>query len=287
GHATGSIDVPGRHVPPRHVDRSGRMASYGDHVTPGVERSGPRAASEGGSGGRRRRAALGEATGLLLAFLLFARLHAAAGEDVAAATDNASALQSVERALHVDIERSANGWLAGHPVLAELAVYYYRSYYVVLVGVLVWVFVRHADVYPRARRTLLAMTALALLVFWALPMSPPRFALPGVVDIVAGHDLLGSDPAGQLASGQNLYSAMPSLHVGWSAWCAYAGWCALRARHPRPALLSWLFPLVMVAVVLTTGNHYVLDIVGSAVLLGVSIVAASLFGRRAARVSPP
>jgi hypothetical protein len=37
----------------------------------------------------------------------------------------------------------------------------------------------------------------------------------------------------------------------------------------------------MVAVVLTTANHYVLDIAGSIALLGVAIVTASLCGRLA------
>jgi hypothetical protein len=70
---------------------------------------------------------------------------------------------------------------------------------------------------------------------------------------------------------------MPSMHVGWSLWSVYAVWSALRAAHPRAALLSWVFPLVMTAVVLTTGNHYVLDVVGSGVLLVVSIGAVSIW----------
>jgi membrane-associated phospholipid phosphatase len=177
----------------------------------------------------------------------------------------------------------ANEWLNEHPVLIQLAVYYYRLYYAVIVGVLLWVFVRHADLYLKIRRTLVAMIALVLPVFWALPMSPPRFALPGVVDIVAEHDILGGHASRENANGQNLYSAMPSLHVGWSMWCAYAVWSALRVSHPRLALLSWVFPLGMAADVLTTGNHYVLDIVGSAVLVVVSIAAASLWGHLAER----
>jgi hypothetical protein len=234
-------------------------------------------------GVRGRPAALVEVIVLLLGFLLFTYLHAAAGKDVASATANALTLQSVERALHLDIEQMANRWLTEHPALIPLAVYYYRSYYAVIVGVLLWIFVRHADIYLKVRRTLLAMTALAPPVFWALPMSPPRFALPGVVDIVAEHDILGSHASREMGNGQNHYSAMPSLHVGWSAWCAYAVWSALRASHPRLALLSWVFPLVMAVDVLTTGNHYVLDIVGSAVLLGVAVAAASVCGRLAER----
>jgi hypothetical protein len=183
----------------------------------------------------------------------------------------------------VDIEQTANEWLAGHPSLIQPAVYYYRLYYAVIVGVLIWVFARHADIYLKVRRTLLAMTALVLPVFWALPLSPPRFALPGVVDIVAEHDIVAGHASRDVGNGQNHYSAMPSLHVGWSAWCAYAVWSALRASHPRLALLAWVFPLGMAADVLTTGNHYVLDIAGSTVLLLGSIAAGSLWGRLAER----
>ncbi|WP_443180148.1 phosphatase PAP2 family protein [Nonomuraea sp. 3N208] len=240
---------------------------------------------------RGRPAALVEVVGLLLVILLFSRLHAAAGKDVAAAIANARALQSLERALHLDVALRANQWLTEHAALIQPAVYYYRLYYVAIIGVLVWVFVRHADVYVKARRTLVAMAVLVLPVFWALPMSPPRFALPGVVDIIAEHDILGGHASREIGNGQNLYSAMPSLHVGWSMWCAYAVWCALRASHPRLALLPWLFPLGMTAVVLTTGNHYVLDVAASAVLLVASIAAASAWGylaerRRRARSRP-
>jgi hypothetical protein len=228
---------------------------------------------------RRRYLAPAEVAGLLVVFLVFARLHAAAGRDVASATANALALQSMERALHVDVELTANRWLAGHPALIQVAVYNYRLYYAVLVGVLLWVFVRHADVYPEVRRTLVAMTLLVLPVYWALPMSPPRFALPGIVDIVAAHDILAGDVSRDMDNGRNHFSAMPSLHVGWSAWCAYAVWSALRRSHPRLAWSAWVYPLVMTADVLATGNHYVLDIAGSAVLLVVAVAAASVWGR--------
>jgi succinate-acetate transporter protein len=60
-------------------------------------------------------------------------------------------------------------------------------------------------------------------------------------------------------------------------------WRGLRTTHPRPAWLPWLFPLGMMAVVLTTGNHYVLDIAGSVTLLLAAIAAASAWGRLAGR----
>jgi hypothetical protein len=211
---------------------------------------------------------------LLLWFLLFAHLDAAVGKDLAAANANALALQSMERAVHIDIERSANGWLAGNPVLSHLAVYLYRLYYAVVAGILLWVFIRHADVYRKVRRTMVAMMVLVLPVYWAVPMSPPRLALPGAVDIVATYDILDQASRKSWTSPSH-YTAMPSLHVGWSLWCAYAVWSALRGTHPRLALSSWLFPLIMAADVLSTGNHYVLDIAGSIALLVLSIVVAA------------
>jgi hypothetical protein len=214
---------------------------------------------------------------LLLWFLLFIRLDAAVGKDVAAANANALTLQSIERAAHLDIERSANDWLAGNLVLSHLAVYLYRLYYVAVAGTLLWVFIRHAGVYRQVRRTMVAMMVLVLPVYWAVPMSPPRFALPGAVDIVARYDILDRASRESWTSPSH-YTAMPSLHVGWSLWCAYAVWSALRGAHPRLALLSWLFPLLMAADVLGTANHYVLDIAGSVTLLALSVAAASLWG---------
>ena len=217
---------------------------------------------------------------LLLWFVLFARIAALLGTDFAAAGRHAAAVQSAEHAAHIDIELSANRWLAGNPLLAQPAVYVYRLYYVAVAGVLVWVFVRHTEVYREVRRTMVAMMVLVLPVYWAVPLAPPRSALPGTVDIVARYDLFHQESW----TIPSLYSAMPSLHVGWSLWCAYAVWTALRGT--RWALGPWVFPLLMVAVVLTTGNHYVLDIVGSVVLLAVSIGVAWTCGRILARRLP-
>jgi hypothetical protein len=139
-------------------------------------------------------------------------------------------------------------------------VYLYRLSYVVVAGTLAWVFVRHAEVCRQVRRTMVAMMALVLPVYWAVPMSPPRFALPGRCRHRCQVRHPGPGRSGELDESQ-----------------------PLRGVHPRLALLSWLFPLLMAADVLTTGNHYVLDVAGSVTLLAVSIGAASLWGRLSRR----
>lgn len=238
-------------------------------------------------GARRRPAVLVEVVILAMALGTFFFLHAAAESDAATALAHARALESIERALGLDIELATNEWLVSRGTVAEaVAVVIYRSYYLVILGVLAWVYLRHTEVYLQVRRTFVAMLLLVLPVYVAVPMSPPRFALPGVVDVVAAHSPIGAHSAERGDGGVHVYSAMPSLHVALAMWCAYAVWRALRRSHPRWALAAWLYPVLMTAVVFTTGNHYVLDVVGSAVLLLASIGVASLWGRLgAARAS--
>jgi hypothetical protein len=227
-----------------------------------------------------RRRTIAEVAGLLAWFVVFTWLHSLMGRDHAAATGNALTLQSIERTLHLDITLPVNQWLAAHVPLAHVAAWFYRAYYLVIVGVLVWVFRRDTGVYRRVRRTMIAMMVLVLPVYWAVPMSPPRFALPGTADIVALYGTLGD------ASRAGGWTAMPSMHVGWSLWCAYAVWTALRPTRPRLAPLAWIFPLLMVADVIATGNHYVLDIVGSVLLVGAAIGLTALLPRPGSP-SPP
>ncbi|MEU8663980.1 phosphatase PAP2 family protein [Actinoplanes philippinensis] len=227
----------------------------------------------------RRRAVL-EVAGLLVGFALFAWLHGLIGHDHVTATANAATLQSIERNLHLDIVLPANRWLAGHTGLAHAAAWFYRAYYLAIAGTLLWVYLRDVAVYRRVRRAMVAMMVLVLPFYWAVPMSPPRFALPGTVDIVALYGIFGH------ASRDGGWTAMPSMHVGWSLWCAYAVWTALRSSRPRPALLAWLFPLLMVAVVIATANHYVLDIAGSVLLVCAAVGLTGLLPRPGSP-SPP
>lgn len=223
-----------------------------------------------------------ELAGLVAIVLLFSYLHNLAGTDIDRATSDAHRMQSVERTLGIDIELSANRWLAGSPPLIWAAVWYYRLSYLPLGVVLLWLLFRRPDVYRHVRGVLVVMAVVALLLFWLLPRSPPRFALPGIVDIVADHDVIAGAASRDLSNGQNHFSAFPSMHVGWALLCAYAAWRALRGRYPRGALFVWLFPLLMIGVVIATGNHYVLDVAGSLALLGFSIGIVTLWGRRKA-----
>lgn len=221
------------------------------------------------------RSALGSLAVTTLAVLAFWVLQRGLSGNVEAAFAHAESVQDVERAMGVLIEPAVNRWFADKPVLALGAVAVYRLYYLPVLGVLVWVVLRDQQVLRRLSRVTVVMAGLALFLYAAYPLAPPRFATPDVVDLVAKLDPVAGDASRDFSSGANHLSAMPSMHVGWCLVCAYAVWSSRRRRSPRVAASAWTLPAIMSLVVVATGNHYVVDVVASLVILTVSIAAAA------------
>jgi PAP2 superfamily len=182
---------------------------------------------------------------------------------------HARQLWRAEQWLHISIEPSLNHFAAAHAPLAEATGYYYGLlHFIVTPLLLAWLFVFRPIAFPRLRSALVIATASAILVFWQWPLAPPRYAVPGMTDILAAHNILGAADPHSVAGMLDLYAAMPSLHVGWATWCAIAIVTATRTRWRH---LAWLYPVATTFVVLATANHFVLDAVG-----GVAIIMLGL-----------
>lgn len=150
--------------------------------------------------------------------------------------------------------------------------YYGTLHFVVTAGVMVWLFRRHPDIYPRWRNTLAAMTGLALVGFSLFPLMPPRLLadtglygggdarFSGFVDTLHHFPTLWSFNSATMQTVSNQFAAMPSLHVGWSLWCVLAVFPFIRARWLRRLVLLYI-PATVFAIVVTA-NHYWLDAVG-------------------------
>jgi diacylglycerol O-acyltransferase / wax synthase len=170
------------------------------------------------------------------------------------------ALLRFERWLHVDIESACNRWLVHQPVLGWLAAWEYATTYIATTfAVLGWLWWRRPRSYRWGRNVLAISTMLALGCFWQWPTTPPRLlAGSGFADIVARYHPVLSWGGGAVASSADQYAAMPSLHVGWAVWVTVV---SLRAGATRLGYsLATLHLLVTTAVVIATGNHYVLDV---------------------------
>ena len=63
-----------------------------------------------------------------------------------------------------------------------------------------------------------------------------------------------------MADISNQYAAMPSMHIGWSTWCAVAMWPLLRRRWQR--VVVFLYPLATLFCIIVTANHFWLDGLG-------------------------
>lgn len=170
-------------------------------------------------------------------------------------------LFSIEENLHLDMERHLNSALAAVPWLAKLAGYYYGMVLATVPIALAWCWWMNPTGFRRLRRLLVATTLPSLLVFWLVPVAPPRFAVHGIVDINALYNILGGALARDPSRSANLYAALPSLHCAWSTWVAYVVFDTLRHRRPLWAYAAWLYPTMTALDVMATGNHFFLDVV--------------------------
>ncbi|MEU9291452.1 bifunctional glycosyltransferase 87/phosphatase PAP2 family protein [Streptomyces sp. NPDC048275] len=175
---------------------------------------------------------------------------------------------SIERFLHIDIELWANHAVVKVEWLRDFFDFYYTSFhFVVPLSVLAVLYVRRPADYRWARSALGFATLFALVGFWLYPLAPPRL-MPGlgVIDTVHGVQDFSKPDYGTLTALTNQYAAMPSLHFGWSLWCGLV--IAILAPKWWMKALGLLHPLFTASAIVATGNHWVLDAVGGAAVVG-------------------
>ncbi|WP_329344382.1 phosphatase PAP2 family protein [Streptomyces sp. NBC_00663] len=216
------------------------------------------------------------------------RLAATGGtnsEGRARAEEHGQQVLDLERWLHIDIEHWANHAVVKVDWLRNFFDFYYESFHFVVpltvLGVLYW---RRPVDYRWARASLGFATLLALVGFWLYPLAPPRL-MPslGVIDTVHGVQDFSKPDYGTLTALTNQYAAMPSLHFGWSLWCGVV--IAIVAPKWWMKALGLLHPFFTVTAIVATGNHWVLDAVGGAVVVSAGFGLSYLFqGPRARRV---
>lgn len=194
--------------------------------------------------------------------------------DVTTAVDHGLAILRLEQALHLNAEHPLNRLFTTTPALGIPADFAYASlHYAVTPAVLIWMFRRRSALYRSARIWLMNSTLLGLVGFSLMPTCPPRLldASHGFVDTMAQYSAYGwwgagaSAPRG-LSGMTNQYAAMPSLHVGWSLWCGILLW--RHGRHPLVRVAGIAYPLLTTLIVMGTANHYFLDAVAGAAVMG-------------------
>ncbi len=197
-----------------------------------------------------------------LYFFLRGLIHARESEAMA----NADWLVSLERSLGIFHEERLQALILDHHWAVTLVnwVYIY-GHWPVVVGTLLWLFVRHREMFPVFRSAMLISGAMGFVFFFFLPMAPPRFLVDlGFVDTVTMYS--SSYRVLQPPSLTNQFAAMPSLHVGWNLLMGIA--IVSMATHRGWKVFGALMPVAMYLATILTANHYFLDgVVGSALAL--------------------
>ncbi|GAB2841626.1 bifunctional glycosyltransferase 87/phosphatase PAP2 family protein [Streptomyces deserti] len=217
------------------------------------------------------------------------RLAATGGSNSAGrarAEEHGWQILDLERVLYLDIEHTINHAVVKIGWLRNFFDFYYTSFHFVVpltvLGLLYW---RRPVDYRWARAALGFTTLLALVGFWLYPLAPPRL-MPtlGIIDTVHGVQDFSKPDYGTLTALTNQYAAMPSLHFGWSLWCGVV--IAVIAPKAWMKALGLLHPLFTVSAIVATGNHWVLDAVGGALVVGAGFGLTYVFqGPRARTVT--
>jgi len=173
-------------------------------------------------------------------------------------------------------------FLASHWFIRVMNIYYGTLHFVITVGLLIWLYRKRHHAYRPMRNLLGLTTSLALIGYWAFPLAPPRLykcneniPVPGpdgftigkcFVDTLSRFGGLWSYHSPVAKAVANQYAAMPSLHFAWAIWCGIVLWRYSRTTTIR--VLGMLYPLLTLFAIVVTANHYFLDAVGGALVIG-------------------
>ena len=217
----------------------------------------------------------------LLAYYVYGFVRGLVEGRATTAFQHARELINIERALHFFVEPSVQAWASGSHLVMDVSSWLYiNAQTTLLVGGLAYLYLRHNRHFYFVRNMLMVAMVLALVGYTAFPTAPPRL-LPewGFVDAVA--QITGLPAHGSSIDALfNPYAAVPSMHV---AFALMMGWPIARLVRWRVARIFWfLYPLLILFVIVVTANHFILDAVLGALTAGLSALVA----RRLAALRP-
>ena len=251
------------------------------------------------------------AAAVYLVYSIVRNQFGSAGGDPGPAFGHALDVIDLERALHLYFEADVQQWyldLPANGLIRLWNVYYGLAHFVVTFAALVWMFRRDPSRHRLLRNTLALTTALAVIGFAAYSLMPPRLlddpgeyggcqvyapeaaaaAAPGdlsapgcdrfgYVDTIAAHGGWISFGNEGYEDVSNQYAAMPSMHIGWSTWCAFVLVPLVRRRWAK--VLAALYPVITLVCIVLTANHYWIDGLGGLACLAAGYGLARLLTR--------
>lgn len=185
------------------------------------------------------------------------------------AVRNAEMLIAFEGVLGIGWESEWNRWLAGTGdwLVVTFNWLYILTFMAVVPMAALAYYLADRDGYFRYRNVVAISLLLAVAAHALFPVAPPRM-MPehGFVDTMGTfgpgwYDI--RDAVGYF----NAYAALPSLHF---AWALFFGVIFIRRRKALLKLAGFVYPVITLAAIVVTANHYLLDAAAGALLMAVA-----------------
>ena len=219
---------------------------------------------------------LGLLAGAYFAYMYTRKLALSDFETIA--QDNAKRIISLERSLGFFWEPEWQAWAIASA--KGLVVFFNWAYIVTFWPIVLTtafiLYVVNRRRYVYFRNVVLLSFVFALLGFMLFPLAPPRMLADHFVDTIKafGPAFYASR---EFANFYNPYAAMPSLHFSWTI---LLGVLFLRTPSMWIKVLGVLYPALTLVAITITANHYIMDAIGGALLIGASFAAMELVFRR-------
>ena len=159
---------------------------------------------------------------------------------------------------------------------------YIITFWPILITTGLILYVVNRGKYAYFRNIVLLSFVLALILYASFPLAPPRY-LPeyGFVDTIQkfGPTWYGGR---EMHVYYNAFAAMPSLHFGWTVLFGVL-FLSMKSKWIKP--LGIIYPAMTFFAITITGNHYIIDAVGGALVISASFGLYWLI--RKVRANPP
>ncbi len=219
---------------------------------------------------------LGLVVGAYFAYMYTRKLAFTDFETIA--LDNAKRIISLEKSLGFFWEP---GWQAWAIASAKTLVVFFNWAYIVTFWPIVLttaciLYVVNRRRYAYYRTVVMLSFVFALLGFMLFPLAPPRMLAGQFVDTIKdfGPAFYASR---EFTNFYNPYAAMPSLHFSWTIML---GILFLRTPSMWIKVLGVLYPALTLVAITVTANHYIMDAIAGALLIGASFAVLELVIRR-------
>lgn len=205
-------------------------------------------------------------------YVVYQVVRGAADRSVTQAYENGQRVIDFQRHLHAMIELPLQRLVESSQVLVELTSYtYWLSQFAVVGFALLYVYFKAHDRFFRFRNTLVLANLIGLIGYVTFPTAPPRmFPQDGFSDTLAQYAAINHQ-SGIIRFASNPYAAMPSLHSADALVVGIVMAVVVRRTWAKVLWLVW--PPWVWFTVMSTGNHYWLDIVVGAAVAGLAAAA--------------